>query len=335
MISSSKLLFFVRRCTALICCFSLLCLVSACGDKDNKNLIVVGFSQLGAESDWRIANTKSMTEAFSEENGYELIFDNAMQRQENQLVAIRNFILQGVDIIVLAPVAETGWDDVLLEAKNAGIPVIIVDREVSVPDESLYLSAIGSDFLAEGQLAVQKLDEILTARGMTNRPINILHLKGTDGATAQIMRTKAIGDAAVEKLDWHICASLPGEFTEAKGYEEVRNYISRNRNINVIYSENDNMTFGAMRALDEAGLTYGENGDIIIVSFDAGRRALNECLAGRINLCVECNPLHGPKVDELIKQYRAGQEIPKHIHVDEGYFTPSTLTQEIIDSRKY
>lgn len=296
------------------------------------SLTRVGFSQLGAESDWRVANTDSMIRAFSEENGYELLYDNARQKQANQLVAVRNFIVQGVDIIVIAPLEETGWEAVLQEAKNAGIPVIIVDREVAVEDTELYLTQIGSDFLTEGLQAVGWLENALENR---QEDVNILHIQGTYGATAQIQRTKAIEDGVRLHDNWHFAAQLAGDFTESKSYEMVRDFLAENRDINVIYSENDNMTFGAMRALDEAGITYGQGGDVTIISFDAARRALKLCMEGKINLCVECNPLHGPRVDELIRQYLAGETIPKQIFVEETVFTPEMLTPELIAARQY
>lgn len=296
------------------------------------SLTRVGFSQLGAESDWRVANTDSMIRAFSEENGYELLYDNARQKQANQLVAVRNFIVQGVDIIVIAPLEETGWDAVLQEAKNAQIPVIIVDREVAVEDTELYLTQIGSDFLTEGLQAVGWLENALENR---QEDVNILHIQGTYGATAQIQRTKAIEDAVRLHDNWHFAAQLAGDFTESKSYEMVRDFLAENQDIDVIYSENDNMTFGAMRALDEAGITYGQGGDVTIISFDAARRALKLCMEGKINLCVECNPLHGPRVDELIRQYLAGETIPKQIFVEETVFTPEILTPELIAARQY
>ena len=296
------------------------------------SLTRVGFSQLGAESDWRVANTDSMIRAFSEENGYELLYDNARQKQANQLVAVRNFIVQGVDIIVIAPLEETGWEAVLQEAKNAQIPVIIVDREVAVEDTELYLTQIGSDFLTEGLQAVGWLENALENR---QEDVNILHIQGTYGATAQIQRTKAIEDAVRLHDNWHFAAQLAGDFTESKSYEMVRDFLAENQDIDVIYSENDNMTFGAMRALDEAGITYGQGGGVTIISFDAARRALKLCMEGKINLCVECNPLHGPRVDELIRQYLAGETIPKQIFVEETVFTPEILTPELIAARQY
>ena len=323
----------------LACVLALLCLTGCAARQAAKpqdsDLLVVGFSQLGSESSWRVANTASMTAALSREKGYELLLENAKQKQDNQLAAVRNFILQGVDLIVIAPVAETGWESVLQEAKEAQIPVIIMDRAVSVEDESLYLSSVGSDFLREGERAVEWLSGELERRGRGGEEIRILHLQGTYGATSQLMRTKPIEDAVREKANWSFAAQYPADYTEAKGYEVVRDYLRGDRDIDVIYSENDNMTFGAMRALDEAGISYGADGEVILISFDAVREALQYCLEGRINLCVECNPLHGPRVEELIRQYEEGQSIPKHIYVEELIFTQETLTQALIDSREY
>lgn len=322
----------MKRMLSIIAILALLLTGCAREAPPEQELTKVGFSQLGAESDWRVANTDSMIAALSEENGYELLYDNARQKQANQLVAVRNFIVQGVDIIVIAPLEETGWDTVLQEAKNAHIPVIIVDREVAVEDTQLYLTHIGPDILAEGEQAVSWLEK---AMAQHQGDVSILHIQGTYGATAQLLRTKAIEEAVQAHENWHFAAQLPGDFTETKGYEVVRDFLAENRDIDVIYSENDNMTFGAMRALDEAGITYGRGGDVTIISFDAVRRALQLCMEGKIDLCVECNPLHGPRVDELIRQYLAGEPIPKQILVEETIFTPDTLTPEILAQREY
>ncbi len=312
----------------------LLCalLLTACAQEapPEPKRTVVGFSQLGAESDWRVANTASMMEALSEEQGFELLYDNARQKQENQLLAVRNFIVQDVDIIVIAPAEETGWDAVLQEAKDAGIPVIIVDREVAVEDKELYLTAIGSDFLTEGKRAVQWMEQ-----RFPDQPLHILHLQGSFGATAQLMRSKAIEDAVEANEDWQFAAQLAGDYTESKAYEEVRAFLEAGGEFDVLYSENDNMTFGALRALDEAGITYGRDGEVAVISFDSVRRALTACMEGKIDLCVECNPLHGPRVAELIHQYLAGQSIPKQIFVEEQVFTPDSLTEDFIAAREY
>ena len=300
-----------------------------------ERLVRVGFSQVGAESDWRKANTASMIAALSEENGFELLFDNAKQRQENQLLAIRHFIQQDVDYIVLAPIAESGWDDVLLEAKSAGIPVIIVDRRIAVEDEDLYTCWVGSNFLSEGERAIRWLEGYLQSSGRLQDPIRILHIKGTDGATAQIERTKALTDAVRTHPGWKIAGTLPGEYTEAKSYELVRDFLRSDRDIQVIYSENDNMTFGAMRALDEAGMTYGTGGDVILLSFDAVHEAMELCREGKINVVAECNPLHGPRVASLIRQMESGETPNKMNYVEETFFTSSNLTEKILQEREY
>ena len=185
---------------------------------DGGDTITVGFSQVGAESDWRTANTESMKSTFSEENGYELIFDDAQQKQENQLTAIRNFIQQEVDYIVLAPVTETGWDTVLQEAKDAGIPVIIVDRMVDVSDDSLYTAWVGSNFKLEGQKACAWLKAFADAKKISASDLHIVDIQGTIGASAQIGRTEGMAEAA-KANGWDLLASESGEFTQAKGQE--------------------------------------------------------------------------------------------------------------------
>ncbi len=321
--------------------FIILCaglFTTGCGQKnipEQEELIRVGFSQVGSESDWRMANTASMISALSEENGFELIFDNAKQRQENQLLAIRNFIQQDVDYIVLAPIAESGWDDVLQEAKEAGIPVIIVDRQIAVSDDSLYTSWVGSNFLEEGQRAVRWLEATVQQQGRLNHPLRILHIQGTDGATAQIQRTKALTDAVRTHPGWTIVSRLKGEYTEAKAYELVRDFLATGQEIDVIYSENDNMSFGAIRALEEAGISCGTDSDVMIISFDAVRDALRLCLEGRISICVECNPLHGPRVVSLIRQLEAGEQPAKLTYVDETFFSAGILSEELIANREY
>ena len=201
---------------------------------------------------------------------------------------------------------------VLTEIKDAGIPVIIMDRSVAVEDDSLYLTNIGSDFLRQGKLAVEWLNGEIPS----DKQAKILHLQGTIGATAQIQRTKALEDAVATHSNWEITSQLYGD-------------------INVLYSENDNMTFGAMRALDEAGITYGNGGQVKIITFDATKEALQYCHDGRIDLCVECNPLFGTTVKDLIKKYRNGETIPKHVYVDETAYTTKEITQEFVNSREY
>ena len=332
--------------------------VPAVGVAAADDTITVGFSQVGAESDWRTANTESMKSTFSEENGYNLIFDDAQQKQENQLTAIRNFIQQEVDYILLAPVTETGWDTVLQEAKDADIPVIIVDRMVDVSDDSLYTTWIGTDSLLEGRKAAEWLNAYTTAKGIDAKDVNIVDIQGTIGSTAQIGRSKGL-EEGVDKYGWNLLAQQSGEFTQAKGQEVMESMLKQYDNINVVYCENDNEAFGAIDAIEAAGKTVGSdiaNGEIMVMSFDTTNAGLTDTLAGKIACDVECNPLHGPRAEELIKALEAGEEVQKLNYVDEeifaaddtvdkvtavnsldeeGEFAVTPITQEIIDGRAY
>lgn len=350
--------------SVLLCTAMLATMVVGCGGKDaggdggaaaggdeGKDLIKVGFAQVGAESDWRMANSESMKATFTEENGYELIFDDAQQKQENQIKAIRNFIQQDVDYIVLAPVTETGWDTVLQEAKDAGIPVITVDRMVSVSDDSLFESYVGGNFLLEGQKASEWLKAYADAKGIEE--LNIAHIQGTIGASAQIGRTQGLEEAA-EKYGWNIVAQQTGEFTQAKGQEVMESMLKQHDNINVVYCENDNEAFGAIDAIKAAGKTVGPDGDIIVISFDTVKAGIQMTLTGEILCNVECNPLHGPRVAGLIQQLEKGETLEKIAYVDEGIYAYGSditsvsiegefageyevteVTQEVVDGRAY
>lgn len=302
-------------------------------ETSNEN-IVVGFSQVGAESDWRVANTESMLSTFSEENGYELLYDDAKQKQENQIAAIRNFILQGVDYIVVAPIIESGWDAVLQEAKDAGIPVIVVDRMIDT-DEELFTAWVGSNTYWEGETAAHWLAEYLQEQGRDQEEISILHVMGTLGATPQIGRSSGLEAGARKNSNWKIIAQVEGEFTQAKGYEVVAEVLKTNQDIDVVYCENDNSAFGAIEALEEAGIPCGKEEGVIIISFDATRAGLTACLEGQISLNVECNPLHGPRVEKIIQQIEAGQTPEKMYYVEETYFQAEDLTAEFIEERAY
>ena len=349
--------------TALLAATMVASLAVGCGNKggdssksSSSDEITIGFSQVGAESDWRTANSESMKSTFSEKNGYKLIFDDAQQKQENQITAIRNFIQQDVDYIVLAPVTETGWDTVLKEAKDADIPVIIVDRMIDVSDDSLYTAWVGSNFKMEGQKACEWLNAYAEAKGM--KEVNIAHIQGTIGASAQIGRTEGLEEAAKE-YGWNIVAQQTGEFTQAKGQEVMESMLKQYDNINVVYCENDNEAFGAIDAIEAAGKTVGSdiaNGEIMVMSFDTTNAGLTDTLAGKIACDVECNPLHGPRAEELIKALEAGEEVEKLNYVDEEIFAHddtvksvkatnsldeekdfdvTPLTQDILDKRAY
>ena len=308
-------------------------LLGACGSKENEpspeeeKLIVVGFSQVGAESDWRIANTKSMQDALSVEHGYRLILDDAQQKPERQITAIRNFINQGVDYIVLAPTEEKGWDTVLAEAKSAGIPVIIVDRMISA-DLDMYTCWVGSNFRKEADKAVRWLEE-----RYAGKPLRIAHLQGNIGSSAQIGRTKGLDVGLSKHPEWQLVFRASGDFIQAKGQELTEELLESGVEFDVIFSENDNMTYGAIDALKKAGLTPGR--DVIIISFDASNTALHMILSGEISLDVECNPLHGPRVRRIIEQLEDGKTPEKRTFVEEDLFDISNLTEEIISVRGY
>ena len=326
--------------------------------KKETSEINIGFSQVGAESDWRVANTKSMKSELTAKNGFKLSFADAQQKQENQITAIRNFIQQEVDYILLAPVTETGWDTVLQEAKDADIPVIIVDRMVDVSDDSLYTTWIGTDSLLEGRKAAEWLNAYTTAKGIDAKDVNIVDIQGTIGSTAQIGRSKGL-EEGVDNYGWNLLAQQSGEFTQAKGQEVMESMLKQYDNINVVYCENDNEAFGAIDAIEAAGKTVGSdiaNGEIMVMSFDTTNAGLTDTLAGKIACDVECNPLHGPRAEELIKALEAGEEVEKLNYVDEeifatddtvdkvkavnsldeeGEYDVTPITQEIIDGRAY
>ena len=303
------------------------------GSGDGNDLITVGFSQVGAESDWRTANTESMKSTFTEANGYRLIFDDAQQKQENQLKAIRNFIQQEVDYIVLAPVTESGWDAVLKEAKDADIPVIIVDRMVDVSDDSLYTAWVGSNFKLEGQKACAWLKAYQAAKKIDK--INIVDIQGTNGASAQIGRTEALNEA-VKANGWNLLAQQTGEFTQAKGQEVMESMLKQYKDINVVYCENDNEAFGAIDAIEAAGKTVGPDGDILVMSFDTTKAGITDTQSGKIILNTECNPLHGPRVEEIIKTLESGGTPEKKAYVEEGVFAHGDEVPSVtVDDQKY
>jgi galactofuranose transport system substrate-binding protein len=298
-----------KKALVIILTFMLITSLGAYAKSTNtKKPIYVGFVQVGAESDWRMANTKSMQTTFTAAKGYKFEMVDAQQKTDKQIAAIRDFIQKDVDYIVLAPNTEAGWDTVLGEAKAAGIPVIIVDRMIKTNDQSLYTAWVGSNFKKEGYDAVTALQNALKAKGISaSKQLNMVTLQGTMGSSAQIGRTEGFAEKLKAHKNWKMLGKQSGDFTEEKGQEVMESFLKSYPSINVVIAENDNMAFGAIKAIKAAGKTCGPKGDITIISFDAVHAAFEAMIKGDIDADVECNPLHGPRVESLIKALEAKQ----------------------------
>ncbi|GGU83478.1 LacI family transcriptional regulator [Streptomyces litmocidini] len=283
------------------------------GASDGK--LVLGFAQVGAESGWRTANTRSVREA-AEKAGITLKFSDAQQKQENQIKAIRTFIQQKVDVIAFSPVVESGWDTVLKEAKNAGIPVILTDRAVDSQDTSLYRTFLGSDFVKEGREAGEWL--VKEYEG-TSAPVNLVELQGTTGSAPANDRKAGFADVIKGDPKFKVVASQTGDFTRAKGKEVMQAFLKSHEDIDVLYAHNDDMALGAIQAIEEAGKKPGV--DIKVISVDGIKDAFVAMREKKINVVVECNPLLGDQLMELAKKVAAGESVPRRVEVKEGVYT--------------
>ncbi|MFI7604496.1 ABC transporter substrate-binding protein [Micromonospora sp. NPDC049366] len=308
--------------------------VTACGNSDtggsggDNGKLVLGFSQVGAESGWRTANTTSIKEAAAAA-GIELKFDDAQQKQENQIKAIRNFIQQKVDVIAFSPVVESGWDTVLKEAKDAGIPVILTDRAVDSPDKTLYKTFLGSDFVKEGRLAGEWLvEQTKSATG----PVNIVELQGTTGSAPANDRKEGFASAIAANPNLKIIASQSGDFKRADGKQVMEQFLKANPKIDVLFAHNDDMGLGALEAITAAGKTPGK--DITIITVDAVKDGMQALADGKFNFIAECSPLLGPQLMDLAKKVHAGEEVPARIETEETTFTQEQA-KEALPNRKY
>lgn len=291
------------------------------------DLITVGYSQVGAESGWRAANTESIQNTLTEENGFELKFSDAQQKQENQIQAIRSFIAQGVDVIAFSPVVETGWEAVLEEAKAADIPVVLSDRAVATDDESLYVSFIGSDFVEEGRRAGEWVSEELGTE-----PIRVVELQGTTGSAPALDRKEGFEEAIADNPNVEIVASQTGNFTRSEGRQVMEGFLQSVDDIDVLFAHNDDMGLGAIEAIEAAGLVPGE--DIKIVTIDAVKDGMKALAEGKINYIVECNPLFGPALADIIRSVANGEEVERRVVVEDDAFTPEEA-REVLADRKY
>ena len=326
------------RCAIVL---AALCMLPACGgsipsastsavppseaEKKTYQDLVVGFAQIGAESEWRTANTRSIQET-ARNLGVELKFSDAQQQQENQIKAIRSFIAQRVDVIGVSPVVEDGWDTVFTEVKEAGIPLIVLDRHANVPD-NLFSAFIGSDFVQEGQRACTEMAALLNSHG------NIVELDGTVGSAPANDRRAGFQECLQAHPGMHVIAAQSGDFIRARGKEIMETFLkSYGRKIDALFAQNDDMALGAIEAIEEYGLKPGT--DIKIVSVDAVHGAFDAMIAGKLNVTVECNPLLGPQFFETALKLANGAPVEKWVKSKEDIYRQDTAAQEL-PKRKY
>ncbi len=302
---------------AVLCVF---CNVSCFNQSKKKTIqsepqsIILGFSQIGAESAWRNCNTRSVQDAASV-SGVQLVFSNAEQKQENQIKAIRSFIAYQVDVIAFVPIVADGWDNVLHEAKVAGIPVLVTDRKINTTDESLYAGFIGTDSEQEGREAAN----FLLKKFKNSSQVRIVELSGTEGSSVAIGRAKGFREILDKHPSFKIVHSVSGDFLRSKGYEIMVSVLQNLSGIDAIFSHNDGMTLGILDAMREKGLKPGK--DIVIVTVDAEQAAIDALRAGEVNCVIECNPKTGPEIMALAKKLASGGKIPRLLHVKEKVFT--------------
>jgi galactofuranose transport system substrate-binding protein len=296
-------------------------LINTSGFAADKKL-VVGFSQVGAESGWRTANTDSI-KSEAAKRGVDLHFSDAQQKEENQIKAIRSFIAQGVDVIAFSPVVETGFEPVLQEAKKAGIPVVLSDRAVKVSDPTLYKCFLGSDFIEEGKRAGNE------ALKLTDGKAGIAELVGTVGSAPAIDRAKGFREVIASHPDMKIILSQSGDFTRAKGKEVMEAFLKspEAKQITLLFAHNDDMALGAIQAMEEAGIKPGQ--DIKIVSIDGVKGAFEAMKDGKLNVTVECNPLLGPQLFDIIEKVAKGETVPARVVTQEGVYEQAQAAEEL------
>jgi ABC-type sugar transport system substrate-binding protein len=294
--------------------------------------ITMGFAQVGAESGWRTANTKSIQET-AEAEGIDLKFTDAQGKQENQIQAIRSYIQQKVDVIAFSPVVETGFDAVLQEAKAANIPVILTDRAVDVEDTSLYETFLGSDFVVEGEKAGEWLvDNAKEADVDGDGTVNVVQLEGTTGAAPAIDRAEGFASKISADDSIEVTASQTGDFTRDGGKQVMESFLQSDDSIDVVFAHNDDMGLGAIEAIEAAGLEPGK--DIQIITIDAVKDGMQALADGKFNFIVECNPLLGPQLMDLAKKVLDGEEVPERVLTEETTFTQAEA-KEALPDRQY
>ncbi|MFG1706042.1 ABC transporter substrate-binding protein [Nonomuraea sp. M3C6] len=321
----------LKRISALVLAGLTAMSMAACGSGGSGgggDSITMGFSQVGAESGWRTANTKSVQDS-AKNAGISLKFSDAQQKQENQIKAIRSYIQQKVDIIAFSPVVESGWDTVLKEAKDAKIPVILTDRAVDSKDTTLYKTFLGSDFIEEGKKAGQWLVEEYKS---STDPVNIVELQGTTGSAPANDRKAGFAEVIGADTKFKIIASQTGDFTRAKGKEVMEAFLKSNPDIDVLYAHNDDMGLGAIEAIEGAGKVPGK--DIKIITVDAVKDGMQALADGKISYIVECSPLLGPQLMDLAKKVLKNEQVPARVVTEETTFTQDQAKQAL-STRQY
>ena len=318
---------FIMICFAIFCIFLSGCKKAEKNDNSQTGSFILGFSQIGAESAWRTCNTRSVQDAAAD-TGIQLLFFNAEQKQENQIKAIRSFIAYQVDVIAFNPIVSDGWEHVLEEAREAGIPVLVCDREITINDKNLYAGYIGTNSVKEGQSSaeylIKKFSNDNTGKGRRDNPVRIVEISGTEGSSPAIKRAQGFR----EVLDAHhnsagypvfeIIYSESGDFLRSKGYELMRSILDTYSDIDVLYSHNDGMTLGAIDAMKERGIKPGV--DVVIVTIDAEQAAIDALINGEVNCVVECNPKQGPDIIKLAARLARGESIPDITYMTEEVF---------------
>ena len=318
---------FMRKRIVLCVLFAAL-LLTGCGkskEEPGNAKLVLGFSQIGSESAWRIGNTKDIEEQ-AEAYGIGLMLENANQKQENQIAAIRRFIAYQVDVIAFSPVVEEGWDNVLKEAKDAGIPVILVDRDINTEQEGLTTCLIGADFYKEGVMAAEYL--IRKADRLGLEQVNIVEITGTENSTPMRQRQAGFMDTIAADSRMCVLESIDGDFLKSRGEECMRYYLEKyGDTIDVVFSHNDEMTIGALPEIENVGLAPGK--DIIIISIDGGQEAINVLKEGKINCVVECTPKLGRELMETALKLKNGEQVETVIHPKEQVFSDEIDVSQI------
>jgi len=301
---------------------------SGSGEGGGGGQITMGFSQVGAESGWRTANTTSIQDA-AKAADVNLKFSDANGEQENQISAIRSFVQQRVSVIAFSPVVRTGWDAVLLEAKNAGIPVILTDRAVDTQEKDVYKTFLGADFVQEGKWAGEwTVKEYASAPG----PVNIVQLEGTTGSDPALERSTGFADAIKANPNLKVIASQSGDFTRSGGKQVMEAFLKANPKIDMVFAQNDDMALGAVEAIEAAGKKPGQ--DIKIVAIDATHDGMQATADGKFNFLVECNPLLGPQLMDIAKKVVAGETVPARIVTPDQTFDQAQAKAALPD-RKY